>query len=169
MISKSGVNRSKFEVALITNIMCFLRYFFLLKPTMRNEGISHSYHDFALSSLDHQIRKNFREKSIQSGSSYLRAVTSTIYKRFSCKSILLNIGCSSFFMNPIYKRFLIIRNFDVGVVIEKILGCFSSKETNEKASFSINDSCKVSEFCISHKVPLLMTKQYAIDSYICTA
>ena len=157
MITKSGVNRSKFEVALITNVMCFLRNFLLLKPTMRDEGTSHPHHDFALSSLDYQVRKNSRKKGIQGGSSNLRAITTTGCERFSRDTFLLNIGCSRFFMNPIYKGFLVIRNLDVGVVVEKILGSFSSKETNEKASFSVNDPCKVSEFCISHSIHLLMT------------
>ena len=169
MVTKSGVNRSKFKVALIANIVYFLGDFFLLKPAVRNEGTSHSHHDFALSSLDHQVRKNSRKKSVQSSSGNLRAKTSAIYKRFSCRSILLNIGRSGFFMNPIYKRFLIIGNLNVGLVIEKILGSFSFEKTNKKATFSINDSCKVSEFCISHKIHLLMTEQYATNPNICTA
>lgn len=169
MITKSGINRSKFKIALIANVMCFLRDFFLLKPTMRNEGASHSHHDFALSSLNHQVRKNFGKKSIQSSSSNLRTITTAIYKRFSCRSFLLNIGRSSFFTNPVYEGFLVIRNLDIGVIVEKIFGSFGSKETNEKTAFSINNSCKVSEFCISHNTSLLMTKQYAINPNICTA
>lgn len=134
MISKSGVNRSKLKVTLISNIMGFLRDFFLLKPTMWCEGTSHLHHDFALSPFNNQVGINFWKKSIQSGSSYLRAIASAISSRFSGKSILLNIGCPSFLMNPIYERFLVIRDFNVGMVIHAIFSGFSSEEANKKTA-----------------------------------
>lgn len=169
MISKSGINRTKLKVALISNIVCFLRDFFLLKPAMWCEGISHPHHDFALSSFNNQVGINFWKKSIQCSSSYLRAVASAISTRFSGKSILLNIGSSSFLVNPIYNRFLIVRDFNVGMVIHAIFSGFSSEEANKKTAFSINNSCKISKLCIFHKTPLLKTNEYATKSNICTA
>lgn len=163
MVPKSGINRTEFKIALVSNIMCLLGDFFLLKPSVRDESVPHRHHDFALSSFNHQVWINFWKKSIQGSSRYLRAIARTRDEGFSRQSLLLNIGCSRFFMKPIYKGFLVVRNLDIGVVIQKILGRFSSKETDEKAAFSINDPCKVSQFCISHNASVLNTIQYAIN------
>ena len=172
MITKSRINRSKFQVAFISQGMNFFGNFFLLQsPTMRKSS-SDMHQDFALSSFDNQVGTDFWKKCVEGFTSKLAVVNSAFLFRNARFSFLLIVGATKFITNPIHDLFISIRNFDVGVVVQNWSRSkfgFSVKKTYKKATFSIYKSCEICKFCISHKTPLFKTDQYRIDPYICTA
>lgn len=172
MISKSRVDRSKFQVTLIPKGMNFLGNFFLLQsPSMKESG-SDMHQDFALSSFNNQVGIYFWKKFIKSFTSKLAIMNRAFLFGYSRFTLLMIICTTKFITNPIHNIFISIRNFDVSMVIKNWFRCelrFGMKKADEKASFPIYESCEICKFCISHKTPLFKTIQYAIDPNICTA
>lgn len=169
MIAKSRVKGTHLKIALISNIMGIVRNFLFLESALINECRAHSNHDFALFPLDNQVGLNFWKKSVQYLAANLRMMDISFFKRFSRSSGLLNVGCIGFSMNPIYQRLISICDFDIGVIVEKIASSFGPEKANEKTSFTIDNSCKICKFCVSHETPLFKTVQYTIRPYVCTA
>lgn len=155
MIAESRINRSKFEITLISNIMNLFGDLFFLKTSMRSECTSHLHHDFALSFFDYKEWVNLGQKIIKTLTSDLRIKNSSFFFRNSGFSFLLVICCFGYFFKPFHKIFISVTNLDIGMIIEKIMGCFGPKKTDKKTSFSINDSRKISQFRFSHKTSFI--------------
>lgn len=155
MIAKTGINRTEFEITIIPEVMDFLgNLLFLQSPSMRKSS-SHSHHDFAMSFFYNKIGIDFWHKCIKSFTSKLTIVNSAFFKRNACFSFLLIIGGTKLITNPIHQFFICIRNFNVGMIVKIVFSGFCSKKSNKEASFSVYDPCKISQFCISHKTPLV--------------
>lgn len=169
MIAKTGIKGSHFKIAVVTKVVCFLRNFLFLKSSMGNECRPHSHHNFTLFSFYDQMRINFWQEGVKCLSSNLGMVAVSFFFRDLKRSCLLDVSSMGLFVNPIYQRLISIGNFYIGMVIQKVVSCFGSKKTNKKTPFPINYSCKICNFCISHKTPLFKTIQYTINPDICTA
>ena len=106
MISKSRVDRSKFQVALIPQGMNFLGNFFLLQSTAMKESGSDSHQDFALSSFNDQVGVDFWKKCVKGFTSKLAVMNNAFLFGYARFPLLLVIGTTKFIANPIHNLFI---------------------------------------------------------------
>ena len=145
---KSRIEFTKFNKAFVPEVMDFLGLALLRKTPVFMKCTSHSHHDFTMFFLNDQIGINFFHYMVQILTCKLNVIDaffklSSPISRFK----LIVVSAIKRLCNPLHDLFIGITNFDVGVIVPgSIAGNrFGIKNANEKTSFTINESGKISK------------------------